>query len=305
MNLRLTLAVSVVALTGVLAACERSAPWASESVPTPRLFAPDVISTDAREYGITFVPDGAEAYFTRRSGRRGPQQIFMSRFTAGAWTEPELAPFSSDRDEAPFITADGARMLFSSRRPVPGGFDRSENIWVISRVGDGWSEPTPLEGVVNQPRSEIDDYTTGTELGPVILASGELLYWTRADPEWRSDVYVAEPDGRGGFVNPRPLRLNSGGDESNPAVSPDGRYLVFQALRDAHGVGEQDLYVAERTEYGWSDPWLLSEPINSDRSDGYPSFSPDGRYFFFASDRGDRSGYYSIYYVDVEALGLD
>ena len=63
--------------------------------------------------------------------------------------------------------------------------------------------------------------------------------------------------------------------------------------------------MSERTAYGWSDPWLLPEPINSERSDGYPSFSPDGRYFFFASDRDARGGVYSIYYVDVEALGLE
>lgn len=304
MILRLT---TVITLSVASAACER-APGALGHLPapTPQLFAPGVVSTDAREYGIAFTPSGTVAYFTRRlRQRRAGAQILVTRFVEGAWTEPELAPFSTDRDEAPFITADGERMLFSSRRFVTGSLDRSPNIWVMERTSDGWSDPSPLEGVVNQPRGEIDDFTTGSEMGPVLLADGSLLYWTAADPEWGNDVYVADPDPSGAFMNPRPLRLNSYGDESNPAMSPGGRYLVFQAYRDARGVGEQDLYVVERTAYGWSDPWLLPEPINSERSDGYPSFSPDGRYFFFASDRDARAGIYSIYYVDVQALGLE
>ena len=50
-------------------------------------------------------------------------------------------------------------------------------------------------------------------------------------------------------------------------------------------------------------PWLLPEPVNSVRNDGYPSFSPDGTLFFFSSDRGE--GFYDIYVVEVEALELN
>ena len=293
------------ALALLLVGCDIGpSPLGTDPVPMPTMFAPDIVSTESREYGITFTPAATEAYFTRRA-RRGRAQIFVTRFVEGAWTEAELASFSTDRDEAPFITANGERMFFSSRRFVPGSLDRSNNIWVIERTDDGWSGATPLEGIVNRPRGEIDDFTTGGEMGPVLLAGGSLLYWTGADPEWGNDLYVADPDETGAFVNPRPLRLNSNGDESSPAMSPDGRFLVFQGYRNANGIGEQDLYTSERSEYGWGNPRLLPEPINSERSDGYPSFSPDGRYFFFASDRNARGGFYSIYYVDVEALDLE
>jgi len=295
---------ALLTIAAVVGCSDPKIEWSADAVPEPTIFADGVVSTDAREYGITFTPDGSEAYFTRRD-RRGPPSIYISRFIEGSWSEPELADFSSDRDEAPFITGDGSRMLFSSRRPARGSWDRSENIWVMERGPEGWGEPLPLSGVVNQPRSETDDYATGSELGPIALPDGLLLYWTRADAEWGSDLYVAEQDESGAYMNPRPLRINSYGDESNPAMSPDGRYLVFQGYRDAQGFGEQDLYVSERTEYGWSDPHLLPEPINSASSDGYPSFSPDGRYFFFASDRNARGGYYDIYYVDYDALGLE
>jgi Tol biopolymer transport system component len=287
-----------------LAACgEAPAEWQLESVPTPTVFAPGVISSNEHDYDITFAPDGREAYFTRRS-QRGPPGILVTRYAQGGWSAPEPTPFSTDRDEGPSLTADGRALLFSSRRPIPGQVEPNDNLWVVERVDEGWGAPRPIAGAVNQPAQDLGRYTLGTELGPTLLADGSLLYWTRSDPAWGSDLYVASPDGAGGFSEPRPLRINSHGEESNPVLSPDGRFLVFQAYRDADGYGEQDLYIAERTEYGWKDPVLLPEPINSAANDGWPSFSPDGRHFFFATDRGSDSGFYDIWWVEATLLRL-
>lgn len=290
-------------LLAVSAACQPpAAGWMDAQVDEPRIFAPGIISTDWREYGITFSPDGREAYFTRRP-RRGPSRIFVSRYDDGAWSEPEPAAFAEERDEAPFVSEDGSVILFSSRRPMPGSWDRSENIWLAYRESDGWGEPRPLPGTVNQPGDEIDDFDVGMELGPVLFSEDVLLYWTRVTPDWSSDIYVAEADADGEWTDPRPLRLNSSGEESNPALSPDGRYLVFQGYGTSDGYGDDDLYVAERTAYGWSEPRLLPRPVNSPDAEGHPAFSPDGRLFFFSSDRDGR--YEDIYVVSTEALGLD
>jgi Tol biopolymer transport system component len=295
--------VVVVPLALLAGSCARpNADWMSAGVGEPTVFASGVISTGDREYGIAFTPDGSEAYFTRR-GRRGPSRIFVSRFVDGAWSDPEPAAFSREGDEAPYISPDGDTMLFSSRRRMSGSRDRSENIWMARRHGDGWSELRPLPGTVNQPGMEIDDYDVGTELGPTLLPGGQLMYWTRTSPDWGSDIYVAEPAEDGRWINPRPLLLNSPRDERNATLSPDGRYLIFEGYRSSDGFGGEDLYVSERTDYGWRAPRLLPEPVNSDDSDTHPGFSPDGRFFFFASDRGRR--YSDIYYVDVDALGLD
>jgi len=280
-----------------------AAEWMKVDVTEPTLFAPGVVSTNMREYGITFTPDGREAYFTRRE-RRGPSQIHVTRFVEGSWSEPVPAPFADPRDEAPFITADGSRMLFASSRPLPTQWDESRNLWTMSRGPDGWLEPTPLGPEVNRPRTEVDEYTLGLESGPHLMANGSLLFWGRSDPDWGSDLFVSEADSEGGFGTPRPLTLNSYGDESNPAMSPDGRYLVFQAYRASDGPGEEDLFVSERSDHGWSAPRPFPEPINSSGNDGFPSFTADGRFFFFASDRDARSGFYDIYCVSVDALRL-
>jgi dipeptidyl aminopeptidase/acylaminoacyl peptidase len=292
-----------------LAACTPpDDPFGSEPVLEPELFAPGAISTPyADEVAVTFTPDGREAYFTRGGGGRGapPRRIYVSRFIEGAWTAAEPAPFSRAGDETPFLTADGGRLLFSSRRDMRlwGPVRGNGNLWMVERTPGGWSEPVPLPGEVNKPRvDEGRGAPERSESGPVLLEDGTLLYWTSEDADRGADLYMAERRGEA-FVDPRPLRLNTSGAESHPALSPDGRYLVFQAFRDIDAVGEQDLYVSERTDYGWATPRVLPEPINSPDNDGYPSFSPDGRHFFFASERApDRS--WSIYHVETGALGL-
>jgi Tol biopolymer transport system component len=283
-------------------------PFGSEPVLTPELFAPDVVSTPFEdEAGITFSPDAREAYFARGGGGRGapPPRIYVTRFENGGWAPAEVAPFSSFWDETPFMTADGSRILFSSQRDMPswGPVRRNGNIWSVERVGGRWSDPVPLRGEVNKQRVEQGrGAPERSESGPVLLEGGTLLYWTDEDAEWGDDIYVADLQGDA-FVDPRPLRLNSPGSESHPALSPDGRHLLFQAFRDVDAVGEDDLYVSERTEYGWGPPRPLPEPINSPEADGYPSFSPDGRFFFFASERGG-DGSWSIYYMETRGLGL-
>ena len=287
-------------------ACDTPPPaeWLEESVPSPAVFAPGVISTGLREYGITFTPDGREAYFTRRA-RRGPPQILVSTYGESGWSEPTAPPFASEYDEGPRMAADGESMLFASRRLIPGTGDRSDNVWIVRRGEEGWGRPSALRGAVNQPRSEDDDFVTGTELGPAFLPDGSILYWSRVDPDWGADIYRSALLDDGTYGPPVPLRINSTGDETNATLSPDGRFLLFQAYRDASAPGNQDLYVSRRNEYGWDAPVLLPAPLNSPENDGYPSFSPDGRFFFFASDRDARGGYYDVWYVDADELDLD
>jgi len=289
----------------VAAACAPDdRPFGTDQVTEPTLFAAGVISTDANEYAITFSPDGQEAYFTRRSlGRRARPQIMVTRVSDGAWTEPEPVSFSTGWEESPFLTSDGERLIFSSRKDVPGWgrVAGNNNLWIAERGPDGWSQPAPLAGEVNKPRVDQGRGAPArSESGAILLSDGTLLYSTQEEPERAQDIYVADPqDGR--FVNVRPMLLNSSGDEASPAMSPDGRFLVFHGFRDVYARSD-DLFVSERTDYGWSEPHELPEPINSPSDEGYASFSRDGRFLFFSSNRGP--GGMSIYYVGVEALGL-
>ena len=289
----------------MLVSCEQSrAPFGVEASAEPALFAPGIVSSeDNLEYGIAFSPDGREVYFTRSTGgRRGRPRIMVSRVVEGAWSEAEPASFSTGWEETPFITQDGRWLYYSSRRDIPGwGPVRgSNNLWRVERGPDGWANEQPLSGEVNRPRVDGEGTPGRSETSPIVLGDGTLLYSTEDEPERGSDIYVADRSGDR-YTNPRPMLLNTAGDESNPTMSPDGRWLVFQGYRHVFAPSD-DLYVSERTEFGWSEPRPLPAPINTPFTEAYPRFSPDGSLLFFASDRGP--GRMSIYYVSAEAAGL-
>ena len=297
--------LSFVSVISVQACASESSPtWTQSAPPSPSPFEPGVISTEMREYGITFSPDAREAYFTRRA-RRGPAQIFVSLFRKGEWGEPVRWALSGIHDEAPHVSADGSFMVFSSRRPMPESGDRSDNLWISERTELGWGIASPLRGEVNQPRLEEGGSGSGMEMGPSLLPDGSILFWSRSDPDWGADIYRSEARPDGTYGKPAALTLNSVGDESNAVLVPGGNFLIFQAYRDATAPGNQDLYVSRRNAYGWDMAVPLPVPFNSEANDGYPSFSPDGRTFFFASDRRGASGDYDIWHVDAESLNLD
>jgi len=58
-------------------------------------------------------------------------------------------------------------------------------------------------------------------------------------------------------------------------------------------------------EDGWSAPRALPAPVNSAADELFPSFSPDGRYLFFGSDRASANGDPSIWFVEWAAVDLE
>jgi len=74
------------------------------------------------------------------------------------------------------------------------------------------------------------------------------------------------------------------GQFSGPCLSPDGRVLVMHSRKDG-GFGNWDLYVSFKDESGnWAEFRNIGPAINTDQAEGDATFSPDGRYLFFARD---------------------
>jgi len=81
-------------------------------------------------------------------------------------------------------------------------------------------------------------------------------------------------DPNGGSAR-RDIRLKGLGEIYNPSWSPDGRQIVFSAMKD----GVSDLFVYNLTDS------TLTQLTNDEFADLHPSWSPDGRTVAFASDR--------------------
>jgi Tol biopolymer transport system component len=249
--------------------------------PTPEIFASGILSLGFHEHNIAISPDGKDIFFVAASSDFTQYLIMTTRLRNGAWTMPEVAPFSGGRnDGAPAFSPDGKRLYFSSRRSRTAGGNSSDDfdIWHVERKDDSWTNPTNLGGPVNSEKNEVN---------PSVMSDGTIVF-QRIEKlgtlGW--DLYMSSPrNGAYGVPEKLPAPVNTEASEAGPFIAADGSYLLFQSNRPG-GYGIMDLYVAYRTKIdGWSEPVNLGEKINSPFSDWGPVVSPDGKYLFFGSFR--------------------
>jgi hypothetical protein len=87
---------------------------------------------------------------------------------------------------------------------------------------------------------------------------------------------------------------------AHPALSPDGNTLYFVSNMEG-SKGKTDIYkVAVRNHTSYGEPQLLSEAINSSRTEIFPYISPDNK-LYFSSDRRGGVGGFDIYSFDLDA----
>ena len=146
---------------------------------------------------------------------------------------------------------------------------------------------------------------------------GDMMYFVSARNESRSnygwneqptlDIYQAKKDGDS-YSNPEPIKgdVNTKYNEGSVAVSKDGNTMYFtrnQFLdgkygKDDNGVGQLQLYYAEKVNGEWKD--VKSVPFNnSEYSVGHPALSADGNTLYFVSDMPGGQGESDLYKVSV------
>jgi hypothetical protein len=304
----------------------------------PRIFAPGTVSTDLDESGGAFSPDGKDFYFTvLASYTTAPRfgMICVSHFKDGHWQKPETVSFSGQYlDFAPHLSVDGNKLYFTSVRPAPESKALRYRIWVAEKTVSGWSEPAPIAAPINQETSHSVDAS--------LAANGDMYFASdRDDPAHHLHIFHSRfVDGK--FQEPEKLgpAINSEFSESAPAISPDGKLLVFASNaapedpehrrpQDLIAAGKayprQDLYISVKRDGQWTPAQHLEHGINSFAEEVYPSFSPDGKFLFWGSERsafdiptkplhraqveklwsGALNGRGNIYFISVEALEVE
>lgn len=268
----------------------------------PQLFAPGIVSTGLAERDLAMTPDGTEIYFTSVLGAGfNFSAIVKVRQVDGRWGDPEVAAFSGRfKDLEPTISPDGQRFFFVSTRPLSGSTDilENEDIWVMHRQDDVWTEPQNLGSPIN---------TEQAEFFPSIARNGSV-YFTRRSEDRTEAIYRSrwldgafeEPERLGPEVNAAPTQFNA-------FVDPDERYLIVCSWGREDSLGGVDYYVVFRSqEDSWSGPINLGESINTAIGQEWsPYVSPDGKYFFFMSSQStfdDQDRQTPLIYEDLQTL---
>ncbi len=250
----------------------------------PEVFAAGIISTGMYNRDLTVSPDGKSIYYGLVIGQNKVFTIMETHQTNTRWSEPVVSSFASDFDVMnlePHIAPDGKRFFFMSDRPdsVNGRYEKNEDIWVMDKTEDGWSDPYNLGEPVN---------TMAAEFFPSTTLDG-TLYFTRRELNCRYEFIYRSRQVNGQYTEPEKLgfHVNAAPTQFNACIAPDESYLVVPAWGREDTKGGVDYYVSFRNEDDtWKGPFNLGDKINTPGSSEYsPSITPDGNYLFFMSTR--------------------
>lgn len=262
----------------------------------PVIFAKGIISTSNYEHSSPmFSPFYDEIYWSIRiNGEYGREIIKYITKEKDNWSEAKVPSFSIEGkgDLYPTFSSDGKELFFTSDRLIPTSADSINRfIWKIKKNRNGWSEPK-IVGF-----DSLDIY------GLSISSKGSLYFMAQKPIDRgtsKYDIYTSKIENEK-YTTPEIVKhpVSTEYYEDCPFISKDDKFLIFESNRPG-GFGKLDLYLSIKNEDGsWSQPKNLGKLINSDSSERFPYISPDGKYFFFGSDR---TGNFDIYWINASII---
>ncbi len=167
-------------------------------------------------------------------------------------------------------------------------------------------EITALGGDVN---------TKYEDKNPCVTADGRSLIFTTRRPEttnsptdiegdgkYFENIYIASADsGSGRFTKAVGVGkpLNGDAHDACTSISPDGRQIfVYKNDADSKASRGGNIFVSKLTNGKWKTPEPLGKPINSSYWEGGACVSPNGKTYFFTSEREGGFGKSDIWMVE-------
>ena len=257
------------------------------------VYAPGTINTNMNERDAALSSDSSAFYFSVQLTRQQSTICYVTKLN-DKWMRPLVAKFSGEyMDLEPVFHPDG-RLFFVSNRPLNEQDKSSDfNIWFVRPTDLGWSDPTPLDTIVN---------SNGNEYYPSFTANGDL-YFTATLPGGKGseDLWVAKFN-NGVYLQPENLgdSVNTANFEYNSFISRNGSFILFTSHGWGEGFGSADLFVSFRKADGnWKRPKNLGEKVNTSGFEFCPSLSPDEKTLFFTrrvnpEPEGKKWGYFEM-----------
>jgi len=139
----------------------------------------------------------------------------------------------------------------------------------------------------------------GIAKAPIFSADGGEMIWARSTGRHASVLMTSRRE-RGSWALPQPVPFSTGEFfDHNPAMSRDGRRLIFASNRPIPGkaqttlpgtdVPASDLWMSEREGGAWLPPTALGPPINTGADEDCPVLAADDT-LYFSSSRATPTG---------------
>ena len=196
-------------------------------------------------------------------------------------------------DFNPYIPSNESMILYNSQRKSNLGnyafYDGyyPSDVYVSYFKYGRWKKTRRLPSSVNS--TNIDKVVGMT-------SDGANMFLIKEDIKGNKQTFYSKKRGKY-YREPKPIFIKDESYEKiySLTISPDNKYLIFSAEHKG-GIGGRDLYLSFRMPNGyWSSAQMLDSTVNTIYNEDYPYFSPDGRYFFFASEGHESMGGFDIF----------
>ena len=209
-------------------------------------------------------------------------------------------------DYSPALAGDEWDQLYltSTRTQAKGdeisGITGTKSADVFFTKKDDKGKWVPVEGVEGELNSEFDEGAC------CFSPDGKTMYLTRctfdSDYPRFAEIYTSQRSDAS-WSKPQVLTITKDtlSSYAHPAVSPDGRWLYFVSDMPG-GLGGLDIWRIALTETGLGGVENLGKPINSEGNEMFPTFRPNGD-FYFSSDGHPGMGGLDLFCAKADSLG--
>jgi hypothetical protein len=131
--------------------------------------------------------------------------------------------------------------------------------------------------------------TTGMPTRDVVITpDGNEIYYAISTPSHDFSTIVASYRIDGVWTKPEVAAFSSDSrwKWAEPMISPDGQHFFFVTTKpdpssaDDVERDDYDIWMMDRTDTGWSEPYNPGPPLNSPTNEFYPSVTSDGTVYF-------------------------
>ena len=255
------------------------------------------------QVALDSMPDNTLA----RTGLKAAQEAPEIKQMGSRYTVKRMDIFNSRRaDYSPMLFGDQYDQLyFSSTRNDAQGDELSGitgakpgDIFVSQKDDKGkWGRPQTIETGLN---SEYDEGAC------CFKPDGSTMYLTQCStdpdyPRYATIVTANRSDAAWGKPNKLELTHDTLSSYAHPAISPDGEWLYFTSDMPG-GKGGLDIWRVRLTSAGTGGVENLGEPINTEGDEMFPTFRPNGD-FYFSSNGHPGLGGLDIFIAKVNRHG--
>lgn len=198
------------------------------------------------------------------------------------------------------ITADGAQLYFTSRRPS-GSSDKVnrvngdyfEDVYHSRRTEKGWESAQRLPEPVNTPGNDASVGLFNDGRTMLIYrdqdGTGDLLECRRSGNQWSAPVMLG-------------ANVNTPQHESSAWYSFDRQWLYFVSERPDDNVGGQDIYRSrwDAATKDWGPAENLGPTVNTIHDEEGVFAHPDGKTIYFSSKGHNSMGGYDVFRSRLE-----